>query len=158
MASEYQYKRFVIGHNYIGSGLVGGTQPAFNDKPNYNDNPKKWEMIPMTDTTLFSYWKVGYINDRIKDQTAQRYPFLALYWWCRGGDWLPYWGESTKKRAQLMKEIRAYWLNDWFGKTIPEIKNILLETNKLIPDIVNELPNYLEYPYQIKSPPFGWRD
>ena len=55
-----------------------------------------------------------------------------------------------------MKEIRAYWVNDWFGKTIPEIKNVLLETTKLIPDIVNELPNYLEYPYQIKSPPFGW--
>ena len=151
MASEYQYKRFVIGHNYIGSGLVGGTQPAFNDKPNYNDGPEKWEMYPITVLCQPPYWKVGYINDRIKDQTAQRYPFLPLYWWCRNGDWLPYWGESTKKRAQLMKEIRAYWVNDWFGKTIPEIKKVILETTKLIPDIVNELPNYLEYPYQIKT-------
>ena len=150
MASEHQYKRFVIGRNYIGSELVGGTQPAFNDKPNYNDDPKKWEMILMTVFST-SYWKVGYINDRIKNQTAQHDSVLPLYWWCRNGDWLPYWGKSTKKRAQLMKEIRAYWVNDWFGKTIPEIKNVLLETTKLIPDIVNELPNYLEYPYQIKT-------
>ena len=54
-------------------------------------------------------------------------------------------------RAQLMKELRAYWTNEWFGKTIPKIKNILLETTKLIPDIVEEIPTYLEYPYQIKT-------
>ena len=152
MADQHYYNKFVIGKNYIVDGLVGGTQPAFNDKPTYNDGPEKWEMYPICSSPqLASYWKVGYINGRIKDQTAQRYPFLSLYWWCRNGDWLPYWGESTKKRAQLMKEIRAYWVNDWFGKTIPEIKKVILETTKLIPDIVNELPNYLEYPYQIKT-------
>jgi len=72
------------------------------------------------------------------------------YWWCRDGDWLPYWGKATEMRAQLMQELRAYWVNEWFGKTIPKIKNMLLETTKLIPDIVEVIPTYFEYPYQIK--------
>ena len=46
-----------------------------------------------------------------------------------------------------MKEIRAYWLNDWFGKTIPEIKKVLVETTNLPEDVIGMLPEYFAYPY-----------
>ena len=70
--------------------------------------------------------------------------------WCREANWLPCWGEKTKKRANLMKELRNYWLNKWFSKIVPEIKKTLIETTPIPEDVINFLPEYFEYPYQTK--------
>ena len=83
----------------------------------------------------FPAWKCGYMNNR----TTFCRMGITPYWWAQDRDWMPYWGKETEMRAQLMKELRAYWTNEWFGKTIPKIKNMLLETTKLIPDIVEHL-------------------
>jgi len=164
MANEYEYKKYVISNYYTEGVIVGCRFKVLND----HDHPQKWEMKCLATTTTLqpltpeSFWKIEYINNRNTFENPRSHPEelrwsqrhivgLELYWWCRDGDWLPYWNKSTKQRALLMKEIRTYWLREWLGKTIPTIKNILLETTKLIPDIVNELPNYLEYPYQTKD-------
>ena len=86
-------------------------------------------------------------------------PRPSLYWnnsasyvdkKCQDGDWMPFWGDLTKTRATLMKEMRSYWVDKWFGKMIPRIKNAIKETTILPEDIIEELPHYFEYPYQIK--------
>ena len=44
---------------------------------------------------------------------------------CQDVDWMPFWGDLTKTRATLMKEMRSYWVDKWFGKMIPRIKNAI---------------------------------
>ena len=64
---------------------------------------------------------------------------------------MPKWGKETENRANLVKEIRAYWVEKWFSKTVPAIKKALLQSTRLPEDIVEFLPEYFEYPYEIKS-------
>jgi len=66
---------------------------------------------------------------------------------------MPRWGKATKQRAKLVREIRAFWVNKWYGETIPEIKKVLVETTNLPEDVIEMLPEYFAYPYEIKSFP-----
>jgi len=51
-----------------------------------------------------------------------------------------------------MNEMRAHWVNKWYGKTIPEIKHWLLKANPGLPEVIIEgLPEYFEYPHQVKT-------
>ena len=161
MSSQNEYQLHVIS-NYYTVGIIWSKKNMSNQLTTQNDCPKNWNMLRLECAQDRPWWKCGYINNRnvfsnplsVAEQLRwdeRHLVGITPYWWCRDGDWLPYWGKKTEMRAQLMKELRAYWVNEWFGKTIPKIKNILLETTKLIPDIVEEIPTYFEYPYQIKT-------
>jgi len=79
--------------------------------------------------------------------------FQQVYWFCPARNLrncMPKWGKATKQRSKLVKEIRAFWANKWCVETVPEIKKALLKTTPLPEDIVEILPEYFEYPYEIK--------
>ena len=81
---------------------------------------------------------------------------LTPYFFCsarNSRNCMPKWGKATKRRAKLVREIRAFWANKWYGETIPEIKKVLVETTNLPEDVIEMLPEYFEYPYEIKSFP-----
>ena len=63
---------------------------------------------------------------------------------------MPNWGKATKQRAKLVREIRAFWAKKWCTETIPAIKKALLQSTRLPEDIVEFLPEYFEYPHEIK--------
>ena len=103
-----------------------------------NDTPDKWNMRRIATSGPNEFWEVGYIhrgtlayaNDPSHIGFTPSYFYARLspapsYWWCRDGDWLPFWGSATQHRADLGKELRAYWMNKWFGETVPEIKLVL---------------------------------
>ena len=106
-----------------------------------NDHPNKWNMRKFAISGTHSWWEVGYIHRgwlayqinhaNIGFSQTYFYPRKTppdSYWWCRDGDWLPHWGNATTQKAILMKQIRSYWRNKWFGETIPTIKNMIKET------------------------------
>ena len=49
---------------------------------------------------------------------------VGRYWWCRLTDWRPFWGKATEMRAQLMSEIRNYWINKFYSVELPNIKKL----------------------------------
>ena len=122
------------------------------------DHPKNWNMKKVATQGTNTFWEVGYHHRKHELALmgfSDTYFFPSTtppskYWWCRDGDWLPYWGEETKKRMQLVKELRTYWMNKWFEKIIPEIKIAILTNTNLPEDIVEILPQYFEYPYEKK--------
>ena len=61
--------------------------------------------------------------------------------------------KRMRLRAKLVREIRAFWANKWYGETIPEIKKALVETTNLPEDVIEMLPEYFAYPYEIKRFP-----
>ena len=124
------------------------------------DTPKKWGMSCFTKGTRSSLWKIGYISDEFNELC----PFSSMrchrswcttpkpYWFCRTRYWMPYWGKATEQRSELVKEIRTFWMNKWFDETIPEIKHWMLKAKPNLPkDITDTLPEYFEYPYEIKT-------
>ena len=136
------------------------------------DSPKKWGMIcfaPRVAQGVYddgadnktSYWNIGFVSDPF----GELYSFPSLvgknfawctkptpYWFCRTRNWMPYWGKATKQRRELVNEIRTYWSNKWCTETVPEIKKVLVETTPIPKDVVEfVLPEYFEYPYEIKS-------
>jgi len=128
------------------------------------DSPINWNMKKIAVSGIDTFWEAGYIHrGRLAYQQNpihtgfspsfyfERTSPPTKYWWCRDGDWLPYWSNATIQRATLVKEIRAYWANKWFGETIPKIKQTLLDTTKLPEDIIEIIPEYFEYPYEIKK-------
>jgi len=155
MASPHNYMRYVLPHHGVGwiTTSVAGDGPKLFQS---SDCPEKWNMKKGGDGVC-GIWTVGYIWRSFEDVCPCGDGGAVLgvqpqpkYWWCRDADWLPYWGEATKLRADICVELRAYWVDKWFGTTVPEIKRAILETTKLVPDIVEELPQYFEYPYEIK--------
>ena len=81
---------------------------------------------------------------------------LTPYYFCaarNSRNCMPKWGKATKRHAKLVREIRAFWANKWYGETIPEIKKVLVETTNLPEDVIEMLPEYFAYPYEIKSFP-----
>jgi len=136
------------------------------------DKGENWNMRKVAVSGTDTFWEVGWLyrkkrdlklttpfafetnNDLIGYNSAPYFYPRSMpptkYWWCRDADWVPYWGKATENRANLMKEIRTYWMNKWFGEIIPEIKNTLLKTTSLPEDVVNLLPEYFEYPHQTK--------
>jgi len=72
------------------------------------------------------------------------------------------WNEQNQIHDKLMKEMRAYWVNKWFGEQTEienirqtETKNIIIEMTILPEDVIELIGTYLrrppaEYPYQIK--------
>lgn len=163
MSSEYEYNKYVVGGGHFRRGMIDvlGVEHT-------SHNPKKWNMrrFAMSGTAVF--WEVGYIHrgtlayqSNPVDTSPSFFfprtsPPLPL-WWCRDGDWLPFWGESTRLHAALTKEVRGYWINKWFGSQIPQIKQSIKESTNLPEDIIEDLSDYFEYPYQIKKliTPFG---
>jgi len=161
MSTPHKYKRYVTSHYRGGCGNFAEIKFMGSDNPSKWNMKKKQVFGEMADAI---FWEIGYIHrGQLAYQTNPRHTgfspsyFLPRqnpplpYWWCRDGDWLPYWGEATEQRSKIMKEIRMYWLNLWFGKTIPEIKNTIKDITPLPEDIINELPQYFEYPYQHKT-------
>ena len=172
MTTRSHYTRFVIGksgENYV-EGMVEYGKRIFEK----GDSPKKWGMVcfaPRLDErdgayddggdNKSSYWNIGFVSDEYKEL----YSFPSMegknfawctkptpYWFCRTRNWMPYWGKATKRRAKLVKEIRAFWAEKWYTETVPKIKNALVETTPIPKDIVDfVLPEYFEYPYEIKS-------
>lgn len=66
--------------------------------------------------------------------------------------WMPYWGNATKQRAQLGKEIRAYWAHKWCTKTLPEMKKAILDSTPIPEDVYDEhFAGIFEYPHEIKN-------
>ena len=144
--------------------MIEKNQTSANNLFQKKDSPINWNMKKIAVSGIDTFWEVGWVHrGQLAYQTNQAhtgftpaYFFPRIvpppkYWWCRDGDWLPYWGEETKKRQKLTKEIRAFWANKWFGETVPEIKKTLLKTTPLPEDIVEFLPEYFEYPYETKN-------
>jgi len=162
MATAIEYKKYVTKNHQRGMVSVKGMtfQNSFNDlitPPIFErrDNGRNWDMRQVAcDCSGNIFLEVGWLQaDNSPDIDIDPYlekNMINKYWWCREANWLPYWGKETKKRANLMKDIRNYWLNKWFSKIVPEIKKTLLETTPIPEDIVNFLPEYFEYPYQTK--------
>ena len=165
MTTPRSYKKYVVGRHYR-LGLVQlpherQTRDSWPFKP--SDRPEKWNMIHFNSDEHF--WKAGYIYrglaayqlnpDRIgftQDYYLTRKHPPLKYWWCRDGDWLPFWGIATKQRSDLVKEIRSFWRNKWFCDMIPNIKKALIDSTPLPKDVVEfVLPEYFEYPYQTKN-------
>ena len=167
MANAYDYSRHVVG-NYR-RGMIGYAvgEQLFDGK----DKGENWNMRKVAVSGADTFWEVGWLHRNKLDFKLTKYlafgedligldraPYFypritppTKYWWCRDADWVPYWGKATKNRANLMKEMRGYWMNKWFGETVPEIKKILLKTTPIPEDVVNFLPEYFEYPHQSKS-------
>ena len=159
MANPYDYMRYILPH--YRRGIMEKNQISEENLFYKHDTPINWNMKKIASTGADA-WEVGYIyRSQLQSYPDHRMPISSYffpritppqkYWWCRNGNWMPYWGEETKKRQNLAKEIRAFWMNKWFGETIPEIKKTILETTNLPEDIVEFLPRYFEYPYEIKS-------
>ena len=171
MANAYDYAKRVV-PNYR-RGMIGYAvgEQLFDRK----DKSENWNMRKVAVSGADTFWEVGWLHRNKLDFTLKKclafetenglighdenfsepyfYPRITpptKYWWCRDADWVPYWGKATEKRANLMKEIRAYWMNKWFSETVPEIKKTLLKTTQLPEDVVNLLPEYFEYPHQTK--------
>ena len=159
MANAYDYSRHVVGNYRRG---MAGLQFGGGDLFDRNDKGENWNMRKIAVQREDTFWEVGWLHrgymsaftygspDPHDSYFYPRTPPPRKYWWCRDSDWLPYWGDATKKRANLMKEIRALWMNKWFGETVPEIKKTLLDTTPFPEDVINLLPEYFEYPYQTK--------
>tara|TARA_Y100000817_G_scaffold308691_1_gene296796 strand:- start:703 stop:1194 length:492 start_codon:yes stop_codon:yes gene_type:complete len=161
MTTPTEYTRFVL--QKYRRGLIEFTQ----DKNPLEDGDtlKKWNMKKIaTCNDTVSFWDVGFLHrGQLAYQQNPRHTGFSpsyffprtmpppKYWWCRDADWLPRWGKATKQRAQLMKEMRTYWMKKWFDEKVPAIKQKLLEITPLPEDIVEHLSDYFEYPYQIKS-------
>ena len=70
------------------------------------------------------------------------------------------WNKRNQIHDKLMKEMRAYWVNKWFGEfksqeELTEIENIITERTTLPEDVIGLIVEYLprrsgEYPYQVK--------
>ena len=70
------------------------------------------------------------------------------------------WNKRNQIHDKLMKEMRAYWVNKWFGEfksqeELTEIENIITEMTTLPEDVIGLIVGYLprrsgEYPYQVK--------
>ena len=170
MANRSFYNRVVIGkngENYI-EGMVEDGKRIFEK----GDSPKKWGMIcfapPLDERdgaydggdNKSSYWNIGFVSDEHKE--LHTFPSIegnfawctrpSPYWFCRKRTWMPYWGEATKQRAKLVREIRAFWAKKWCEETVPGIKTALLEKTPIPKDIIDfVLPDYFEYPYEIKN-------
>jgi hypothetical protein len=170
MTTRSHYKRIVIGkngENYV-EGMVEYGKRIFERR----DSPKKWGMVcfaPRVAEGVYddggdnktSYWNIGFVSNENKEL----YPFPLIggknfawcakptpYWFCRTRTWMPYWGDATKQRAKLVEEVRAFWAEKWYTETVPEIKKALVETTPLPKDIIDfVMPEYFEYPYEIKS-------
>jgi hypothetical protein len=160
MSACYQYNHIVIGENYV-EGMLE-TSPR-NRLFNIRDTPRKWAMTLFSRGRRSIFWHIGYVSDKQNELVVSpagpgSYGITFTtrhdhepYWWCRNRRWMPYWGEATNQRAILMKELRTFWQNKWFNETIPAIKKALMETTRLFEDVVELLPEYFEYPYEIKS-------
>ena len=160
MANAYDYAKRVV-PNYR-RGMIGYAvgEQLFDRK----DKSENWNMRKVAVSGTDTWCEVGWLHRSHIDFQAIHpanvevcHPYFyprfmppGKYWWCRDADWVPYWGKATEKRANLMKEIRAYWMNKWFSETVPEIKETLLKTTPLPEDVVNLLPEYFEYPHQTK--------
>jgi hypothetical protein len=72
------------------------------------------------------------------------------------------WNKRNQIHDKLMKEMRAYWVNKWFGEQTEienirqtETENIIIEMTILPEDVIELIGTYLrrppaEYPYQVK--------
>jgi hypothetical protein len=171
MTTRNHYKRIVIGKNglnYVEGMAECGQKRIFKRR----DTPKKWGMIcfaPRVAQGVYddgadnktSYWNVGFVSKSNKTPLHMHRSMdgnfawnhkPTPYWFCRTRNWMPYWGKATKQRAELVKEIRTYWVNKWYSETVPEIKKALVETTPLPKDVIDfVMPEYFEYPYEIKS-------
>ena len=72
-------------------------------------------------------------------------------------DWRPFWGKATEMRAQLMSEIRNYWINRFYSVELPNIKKSLLKATAatknrvaVCEDNINGIIEMIPYPYGIK--------
>jgi len=162
MANAYDYAKHVV-LNYRRGMIAYAVGVQLFDRKDKSEN---WNMRKVAVSGTDTWWEVGWLHRSKLDFTLETenylvedlgYPYFyphtmpaGKYWWCRDADWVPYWGKATEKRSNLMKEIRAYWMNKWFGETVPEIKETLLKTTPLPEDVVNLLPEYFEFPYQTK--------
>jgi hypothetical protein len=168
MSTRRNYNKVVIGKNYVEGMVECGQNRVFQKQ----DSPKKWKMTcfaPRVAEGVYddgydnktSYWNVGFVSDHFKEL----YSFPSIegvnfawcakptpYWFCRTRNWMPYWGDATKQRRELVKEIRSFWANKWCTEIVPEMKKALIETTNLPPDVVEfVMPELFEYPYEIKS-------
>ena len=170
MATRKHYNKFVIwqkGGNYVEGMVEYGGKRVFGK----NDSPKKWGMscfAPRVAEGVYddgadnktSYWNVGFVSDEFGELSS--FPSVVgknfawcgnptQYWFCRTRKWMPYWGRATKQRSKLVNEIRAFWANKWCVETLPAMKKALADTTSIPDDILEfVMPEYIEYPYEIK--------
>tara|TARA_Y100000590_G_C15583052_1_gene963090 strand:+ start:530 stop:1042 length:513 start_codon:yes stop_codon:yes gene_type:complete len=104
-------------------------------RDSYDDWEDYWNMQKI-EWGPYNLWKCGYINER--EETTRKSWEDEPYWWCRHGDWLPFWGESTILRAKLLKEIDNYWLKKRIEKQYNNFI-ILCQWNKCIPTEIIKL-------------------
>jgi hypothetical protein len=64
---------------------------------------------------------------------------------------LAHWGKSTAIRNNLIEAIRRWWIQNWFEKDIPAIRIIFMERTILPFDVIQEITDYLPFPYQTKK-------
>ena len=155
MATASDYKNFVVAKHYVLGTLDAKrhfSNPPWNRGP-WHDCAAYWSMAPCFLTPWsqrWGYWYIGYTTCGAEEvgRVHIAYDNGPAYWWCRKGDWLPLWGNLTKRRAELTKEMRDYWIRKWQDVIIPQIKDVLRETTNLPDDIINTIPNYFEYPFE----------
>jgi len=170
MANRSYYNRFVIGktgENYVEGMTEYGQKRVFKKR----DSPKNWGMSCFAKRTAMgvyddgrnnktSFWNIGFVSDEYNELHSfpsiegKNFAYCAKsspYWFCRTRNWMPYWGKATKQRAELVKEIRAYWAKKWCTQILPEMKKAIMSSTPIPEDVYDEhFANIFEYPYEIK--------
>ena len=159
MTSAYEYKMHVIGRNYV-EGIA-----ERNRVFKMSDTPKKWGMSLFSRENRRTFYNIGFVSDKLNGLYSAPAGIDGInfawnqdkhpkpYWFCRSPySWMPYWGEATKQRAELGKEIRAYWAHKWCTKTLPEMRKAILDSTPIPEDVYDEhFAGIFEYPHEIKN-------
>ena len=124
MATRFHYKQIIIGRHYTEAMAECGQNRIFEKR----DSPEKWGMscfAPRVAEGVYddgadnktSFWNIGFVSDKFGELSL--FPSMvgknfawcitpSPYWFCRTRKWMPYWGEATTQRADLMTDIRLY--------------------------------------------------
>ena len=110
----------------------------------YMDYTDNWNMRLAATSGGLRFFDGGYTTARLPETRHK----LQGYWWCRYGDWLPFWGTLIETKCALMEDIKCYWRKR-FAKEQYNKAIILYQWNtQLPPEVINGILWKVPYPYQ----------
>ena len=135
-------------NNFYRVGYVGDCLP----RPKYYWIKRDGHKHLFSLTTFqkaYLIWSGKIVHGTEAERAEYRKEYKNL-WWCRCNHWRPFWGCLTKQHADLMNEMRTYWMKRWFEKEKPQIVKKLHTWTRLNSDNIGMIVDYLPFPYQVK--------